>query len=78
MSTRQDDLPIPGSLLLLELDDTHSNAYSGPGEVKQIVLSPKPSQDINDPLNWSWKRKQVAHLMLQICKSREHMRQDLS
>ncbi|BEJ15009.1 hypothetical protein CspHIS471_0407760 [Cutaneotrichosporon sp. HIS471] len=52
MSTNVDDLPIPGSLLLVEEGD------------HEIVLHPTPSNDVNDPLNWSWKRKQLAFWML--------------
>ncbi len=60
------NLPIPGSLLLLELENP--SEAGGVGAVKDVVLSPKPSNDVNDPLNWSWKRKQVAHLMVVICE----------
>lgn len=49
-----DDLPIPGTLLLVD---------DGGGE-REIVLHPTPSNDVNDPLNWSWKRKQLAFWML--------------
>lgn len=54
MPTPADDLPIPGSLLLVD---------DGGGE-HDIVLHPTPSNDVNDPLNWSWKRKQLAFWML--------------
>jgi hypothetical protein len=30
----------------------------------QTVLVPQPSDDPNDPLNWSWKKK---HTMLALC-----------
>jgi MFS family permease len=52
-----DDLPTPGSLVLLDEYD---------GSPSTIRLSPMPSNDINDPLRWSWKRKQLAHLCLVI------------
>jgi len=59
-ATHSQETPVPGSLVLFDFaaDEAH-----------EVVLSPKPSNDINDPLNWSWKRKQVAHLMLVVCKS---------
>ncbi|GMK54262.1 hypothetical protein CspeluHIS016_0108480 [Cutaneotrichosporon spelunceum] len=51
------NLPIPGSLLLV--DENASGARRG-----DIILSPKPSRDVNDPLNWSKGRKQLAFAML--------------
>ncbi|KAL1404950.1 hypothetical protein Q8F55_008562 [Vanrija albida] len=50
------DLPIPGSLLLVD-----EHAAGGDGE---IILHPTPSRDVNDPLNWSPMRKQIAFAML--------------
>lgn len=46
-------LPTPGSLVLLQ------NNNEG-----QIRLSPIPSKDINDPLNWSPSRKQLSNWCL--------------
>jgi H2-forming N5,N10-methylenetetrahydromethanopterin dehydrogenase-like enzyme len=59
-ATHLQETPVPGSLVLFDFaaDATH-----------EVVLSPKPSNDVNDPLNWSWKRKQIAHLMLVVCES---------
>ncbi|BEJ11927.1 hypothetical protein CspHIS471_0203870 [Cutaneotrichosporon sp. HIS471] len=51
------NLPIPGSLLLV--DEHATGARHG-----DIILSPTPSRDFNDPLNWSKWRKQLAFAML--------------
>lgn len=58
-STNPNDLPIPGSLLLVE---------ETAGQSDEILLHPTPSSDFNDPLNWSKWRKQLAFTMVMICK----------
>lgn len=64
----KEDLPIPGSVVLVDVDGRYAGAHATEGSQLDIVLSPTPSNDCNDPLQWSWKRKQVAHAMLVICK----------
>lgn len=58
-------LPIPGSVVLVDLDGQangpHSTAYN------DIILHPTPSRDVNDPLNWSKWRKQLHFAMLMTC-----------
>ncbi|KAK4701288.1 hypothetical protein P7C70_g4946, partial [Phenoliferia sp. Uapishka_3] len=56
------DLPIPGSLYLV--DDNHISHQQHAAGKQSIVLSPIPSRDCNDPLNWTFKRKQLAHFSL--------------
>lgn len=66
------DLPIPGSLILVDLDGRQQHEHAQ-GQ-KDVVLSPVPSNDVNDPLRWSWKRKQLHNAMLVLC---EHLFPDL-
>jgi hypothetical protein len=61
MPTDPNNLPIPGSLLLV--DEHATGAHQG-----DIILSPTPSRDFNDPLNWSKWRKQLAFAMLMTCE----------
>jgi hypothetical protein len=67
-------LPIPGSLVLVDVDGRQQNEHVQGG--KDIVLSPVPSNDLNDPLRWSWKRKQIHNAMLVLCKWRVRCRFD--
>lgn len=43
---------VPGTIHLVDTDHTSS------GRKKDIVLNPRPSSDPEDPLNWSFRRKQ--------------------
>ncbi|KAH6680435.1 putative MFS transporter [Halenospora varia] len=49
---------IPGTVHLLDLD--HSMATRHSASQKEIVLIPSPSDDPDDPLNWSPKRKALS------------------
>lgn len=53
---------IPGTTHLIDLQHSLNTRHADDGE---IILNPRPSQDVNDPLNWSRNRK----LMLTICIS---------
>ncbi|RMZ77963.1 hypothetical protein DV738_g4158, partial [Chaetothyriales sp. CBS 135597] len=44
----------PGTVAI---EEAHSSGYS-------IILQPKPSNDPNDPLNWSWRRKVVNYALV--------------
>lgn len=51
-----DTADVPGTILMVDLghecdDRAHANKQS------DIVLVPQPSKDLEDPLNWSKKRK---------------------
>lgn len=49
---------VPGTVHLVDLDSTvHARHAGGPN--KDVVLVPKPSDDPDDPLNWSRARKMV-------------------
>ena len=56
---------VPGTVLL-DQTAAHSEHQTGrlkhgTGRNSNIVLAPQPSEDPNDPLNWSWAKK---HLVL--------------
>lgn len=60
-------LPIPGTIVLVDVDggmvgEQHAEAAS------DIILSPVPSNDVNDPLRWTHRRKMLQVAMLVICK----------
>ncbi|KAH7928431.1 MFS general substrate transporter [Leucogyrophana mollusca] len=59
-----DDWAIPGSVYMVNVQETSPSLHDG--RYTSIVLSPRPSRDINDPLNWSRKRKllHVACVMI--------------
>lgn len=59
MST--DELPIPGSIVMLDVSREKHDDH-------QIVLSPVPSNDANDPLRWAKQRKQIHNMLLVLCK----------
>jgi hypothetical protein len=48
---------IPGTVLLVDVDHVSRSEHLENGD---IVLVPTPSQDLNDPLNWSKARKVLA------------------
>jgi len=48
----------PGTVHLVDLDGTIVTKHAS-GE-KDIILVPKPSEDPEDPLNWTFKRKLLA------------------
>jgi hypothetical protein len=52
---------VPGTILLDELsaqaESETANLKHGTGKDAHIILAPQPSEDPNDPLNWSWFRK---------------------
>ncbi|KAH7913793.1 major facilitator superfamily domain-containing protein [Hygrophoropsis aurantiaca] len=56
-----DDLAIPGSVYLVDVQEKSTVVHAKHDHA--IVLSPTPSNDINDPLNWSKGRK----LMQAVC-----------
>jgi hypothetical protein len=51
---------IPGTIHLVDLDHSMNTRHAG-----DIVLDPTPSSDVNDPLNWSPRRK----LLSMICSN---------
>ena len=59
---------VPGTVLLND-EAAHSEALTGglkhgTGKNAHIVLAPQPSEDPNDPLNWStWKKEIVTYIL---------------
>lgn len=50
---------VPGTVFLV--DESHqSQAKHARGSNKDVVLVPTPSDDPNDPLNWSARRKNLS------------------
>ena len=57
-----DESAVPGTVHLVDLDHSiHTRHSSGD---KEIVLIPTPSDDPDDPLNWSPRRKALSTLCL--------------
>lgn len=56
-----DDSIVPGTVYLVDLDHTSRARHSAAHQ--DIILAPTPSNDPDDPLNWSPRRK----LMSLIC-----------
>lgn len=59
---------VPGTVLLND-EAAHSEAITlglkhGKGRDAHIVLSPQPSEDPNDPLNWpAWKKEVIIAIL---------------
>ncbi|MCJ1377510.1 hypothetical protein MMC17_000605 [Xylographa soralifera] len=51
--------PVPGTVHLVDVEGI-LNAKHASGSSKDIVLIPTPSDDPEDPLNWSRKRKLLS------------------
>lgn len=59
---------VPGTVLLND-EAAHSEALTGglkhgTGKNSHIVLAPQPSEDPNDPLNWSAGKKEIVTYIL--------------
>src|SRR6202022_376878 len=59
---------VPGTVLLNE-EAAHNEAITaglkhGPGRNAHIVLAPQPSEDLNDPLNWPFWKKEICMWIL--------------
>jgi hypothetical protein len=57
-----DESVVPGTVHLVDIDHNMSTKHSKGN--KEIVLIPTPSDDPDDPLNWSPKRKALATICL--------------
>lgn len=58
MAMRQVDA-VPGSIQLIDLDGTSTSKHAA-GRVRDVVLTPVPSEHPDDPLNWSPNRKRLS------------------
>lgn len=63
-----DDSVVPGSVYLVDVQEKSTVVHAGKDSA--IVLSPTPSNDVNDPLNWSRSRKLLHVTCIMICLSR--------
>ncbi|KAK6379067.1 hypothetical protein LTS17_006771 [Exophiala oligosperma] len=54
-----EEVPIPGTVHLIDLEGT-MQATHGSGENKDLILIPTPTDDPDDPLTWSPRRKLLA------------------
>lgn len=59
---------VPGTVLLNDraahTEDVVGTLKHGTGRNAHIVLSPQPSEDANDPLNWpAWKKELVIIIL---------------
>ena len=50
---------IPGTIHLVDLQGS-IRAKHASGVQKDVILVPKPSNDFDDPLNWTTRRKQLS------------------
>ena len=50
---------VPGTIHLVDIEGT-LRAKHASGDQNEIVLIPAPSDDPDDPLNWSAKRKMIS------------------
>lgn len=50
----------PGTVRLIDIEGTSNASHGSGGAQQDIVLIPQPSEDPEDPLNWTLKRKLLA------------------
>lgn len=55
----QHPLP-PGTVLLVDVQGNRDEKHAGGHEANDILLVPRPSEDPEDPLNWTFRRKILA------------------
>jgi hypothetical protein len=55
-----DETAIPGTVHLVDLEGTIQAKHASGAQIRDVVLVPAPSQDPDDPLNWSPRRKQLS------------------
>jgi hypothetical protein len=61
---------VPGTVLLNDTaahaEEAVRNLKHGTGRDSHIILSPQPSEDPNDPLNWPHWRKELIIVILSL------------
>ena len=55
-----DTQSIPGTIHLVDLEGVMRGQHASASRLKDIVLIPSPSNDPDDPLNWTPKRKMLS------------------
>ncbi|KAK3181876.1 hypothetical protein K4F52_006779 [Lecanicillium sp. MT-2017a] len=63
-STALDESQIPGTVQLIDLEQSAATRHAG--DHTDIILVPTPSKDPNDPLNWSPGRKRMHLVCLMV------------
>lgn len=58
-NSNEDEFP-PGTTRLIDIDGSVVSKHASSSAEKDIVLIPHPSDDPEDPLNWTKKRKWLA------------------
>ena len=61
-----EDRFVPGTVHLVDLERT-LRAKHASGSQNDVVLVPAPSDDPDDPLNWSAKRKLLSTASISVC-----------
>ena len=61
-----DDSFVPGSIHLVDIEGV-LRAKHASGNQNDVVLIPAPSEDPDDPLNWSAKRKLLSTACISTC-----------
>ncbi len=64
VSTALDESLIPGTVQLVDLEQSAATQHAG--NHGDIILVPTPSRDPNDPLNWSPGRKRMHLVCLMV------------
>ncbi|KAK7510693.1 serine/threonine kinase 16 [Phyllosticta citriasiana] len=59
-------LPVPGTVHLVDLQGTMRAKHAGDAKNHDIVLVPAPSDDPDDPLNWSPRRKALSTFCMSV------------
>ena len=62
------DSSVPGTIHLVDKEGILRAKYAS-GSRKDVVLVPEPSDDPEDPLNWSAKRKLLSTSCVSMCAS---------
>lgn len=63
MAMHLGDDAVPGTVKLLDLEHNMAARHAGDGE---IILIPTPSDDPDDPLNWSPRRKTMSTICVNL------------
>ncbi|KAK8158883.1 major facilitator superfamily domain-containing protein [Phyllosticta citrichinensis] len=59
-------LPVPGTVHLVDLQGTMRAKHAGDAKNHDIVLVPAPSDDPDDPLNWTPRRKALSTFCMSV------------
>lgn len=63
---------IPGTVHLVDIEGTLRAKHASGGQ-KEIILVPAPSDDPDDPLNWTAKRKLLSISCIFMCVHDLHL-----